>query len=45
MTGIDAEGLDLRRQGAVGRLDFEVPLSAAKGAREVLVRLAQAARK
>lgn len=45
MTGIDAEGLDLRRQGAVGRLDFEVPLNAARDARELLVRLVQAARK
>ena len=44
MTGIDAEGIDLRRAGEVARLDFEVPLAAADGARSVLVALVAKAR-
>ncbi len=44
MTGIDAEGIDLRRGGQVARLAFEVPLSAASEARKVLVALVGKAR-
>lgn len=48
MTGIDPEGVDLRRSGAVARLGFidwdEVPVGDAGAARAVLVRLVQRAR-
>jgi putative heme iron utilization protein len=44
MTGIDREGLDLRKGGDTGRLVFEVPLSAASQARQMLVGLVQRAR-
>jgi putative heme iron utilization protein len=44
MTGIDAEGIDLRRSGQVARLAFEAPLSAASEARKVLVALVGKAR-
>ncbi|WP_421996903.1 HugZ family protein [Reyranella sp.] len=44
LTGIDAEGLDLRRGGSVGRLAFEAPLTAAGEARKVLVALVAKAR-
>jgi putative heme iron utilization protein len=40
MTGIDAEGIDLGRQGLVARLSFDTPLVAASAARQVLVALA-----
>jgi putative heme iron utilization protein len=44
MTGIDAEGIDLRRHGEVARLAFEAPLAAADEARKVLVALVAKAR-
>jgi putative heme iron utilization protein len=44
MTGIDAEGLDLRQGGQVARLAFETPLGAAEQARAVLVALVAKAR-
>ena len=44
MTGIDPEGIDLRRGGSVLRLDFPAPVGDAKAARSALVRLAQQAR-
>ena len=44
MTGIDAEGIDLRQGGRVARLAFDVPLSAANEARKVLVALVGKAR-
>lgn len=44
MTGIDAEGIDLRQRGQVSRLAFEVPLGAASEARKVLVALVGKAR-
>ena len=44
MTGIDAEGLDLRRSGEVARLAFDEPLRAAGEARKVLVDLVGKAR-
>lgn len=44
MTGIDAEGIDLRQSGQVARLAFEAPLSAASEARKVLVALVGKAR-
>ena len=44
MTGIDPEGIDLRRGGAVLRLDFRAPVGDAEGARAALVRLARQAR-
>ena len=45
MTGCDAEGADLRRGGAVARLDFARPIRDAEGARAELVRLVKAARR
>ena len=45
MTGIDAEGCDLRRGGAVARVPFEQPVDDAEAARAELVRLAQEARR
>ena len=44
MTGIDAEGVDLRQGGSVARLAFELPLRAADQARQTLVALVQRAR-
>ncbi|MPZ34226.1 MAG: DUF2470 domain-containing protein [Rhodospirillales bacterium] len=44
MTGIDAEGIDLRRSGQVARLAFDAPLGAASEARKVLVALVGKAR-
>jgi putative heme iron utilization protein len=44
MTGIDAEGIDLRHQGRVARLAFDAPLGAATEARKVLVALVARAR-
>jgi putative heme iron utilization protein len=44
MTGIDAEGIDLRRSGQAVRLAFEAPLGAASEARKVLVALVGKAR-
>ncbi|MGZ5906118.1 MAG: HugZ family pyridoxamine 5'-phosphate oxidase [Reyranella sp.] len=44
MTGIDAEGIDLRQAGRVARLAFDTPLSAASEARKVLVSLVGKAR-
>jgi hypothetical protein len=44
MTGIDPEGIDLRRSGRVARLPFEEPLIAGAEARKVLVALAAKAR-
>ena len=44
MTGIDSEGIDLRRAGNVARLAFDVPLQAAAEARKVLVALVGKAR-
>jgi len=44
MTGIDAEGCDLRRAGETARLDFPARVADADAARRELVRLARAAR-
>ena len=44
MTGIDPEGIDLRRGGVVVRLDFPAPVGDAEAARTALVRLARQAR-
>ena len=44
MTGIDPEGIDLRRAGSVVRLDFPVPVGDPEGARAALVRFARQAR-
>lgn len=44
MTGIDVEGLDLRRAGQVARLPFDAPLASAAEARKVLVSLVGRAR-
>jgi len=44
MTGLDADGLDLRRLGQVARLDFEAPVGTAAEARRALVSLAGKAR-
>jgi putative heme iron utilization protein len=44
MTGIDAEGIDLRREGTVARLSFETPMTAAAQARPLLVSLVSKAR-
>ena len=44
LTGIDPEGIDLRRGGRVERLDFEASVSDASAARAALVRLANLAR-
>ncbi len=45
MTGIDPEGCDLAREGAVARLDFAVEAADAKAARAELVRLVGEARR
>jgi putative heme iron utilization protein len=44
MTGMDAEGLDLRAGGRVARLTFDAPLASATDARKVLVGLVAKAR-
>jgi len=44
MTGIDPEGIDLRRDGERARLDFATPILTPAAARRVLVALAEAAR-
>lgn len=44
MTGIDAEGLDLRHAGRVARLAFDAPIGDAAGARKVLIALVAKAR-
>lgn len=44
MTGIDAEGIDLRQGGQVARLAFDVPLAAASEARKALIALVGKAR-
>lgn len=44
MTGLDPEGLDLRRGGEVARLAFDAPLAAAADARKLLVALVGRAR-
>jgi hypothetical protein len=44
MTGIDAEGADLRREGRVARLDFAGSIADADAARAELVRLVRQAR-
>jgi putative heme iron utilization protein len=45
MTGIDPEGCDLRRDGAVARVAFADPIAGPGDARAALVALASAARK
>jgi len=44
LTGVDPEGVDLRRGGCVARLDFRAPVGDAEGVRAELVRLAKIAR-
>ena len=44
LTGIDAEGIDLRQGGQVARLGFDAPLATAGEARKVLVALVAKAR-
>ena len=44
MTGIDVEGIDLRRVGEVARLAFDVPLASAADARPALIALVRRAR-
>ena len=44
LTGIDAEGIDLRQGGQVARLGFDAPLATAGEARTVLVALVAKAR-
>jgi putative heme iron utilization protein len=44
MTGIDSEGIDLRREGLVRRLAFDVPVGTAEEARRALVSLVAKAR-
>lgn len=44
MTGIDAEGIDLRYGGEIARLPFDAPLTAPAQARGVLVDLVRRAR-
>jgi heme iron utilization protein len=44
MTGIDPEGIDLRREGETARLDFVAPVSTSEAARQVLIALAAQAR-
>ncbi len=44
MTGIDPEGLDLRRGGEIARLDFAAPVLTPAAARRTLVALAEQAR-
>jgi len=44
MTGVDPEGVDLRRAGEVARLAFEAPVDGPEAARAALVRLVKRAR-
>jgi heme iron utilization protein len=44
MTGIDAEGVDLKWRGRVTRLAFEAPIRTAAEARKVLITLVAKAR-
>src|SRR5258706_7433510 len=44
LTGCDAEGVDLRHEGRLARLNFEQPVSDAEAARTELVRLVKKAR-
>jgi hypothetical protein len=44
MTGIDAEGIDLKFAGRVARLAFDIPISTAAEARKVLITLVAKAR-
>ena len=44
LTGIDPEGVDLRRDDATARLDFAEPVLTPEAARQALVALAQQAR-
>lgn len=44
MTGIDAEGIDLRQGGQVARLAFQTPLASAVEARTALISLLKTAR-
>lgn len=44
MTGVDAEGADLRLDGRVARLPFDKPVDDAEGARVELVKLVKKAR-
>ena len=44
MTGIDAEGVDLKFAGRVARLAFDIPISTAAEARKVLITLVAKAR-
>ena len=44
LTGVDAEGADLRRDGVCARLPFQEPVRNAEAARVELVRLAKQAR-
>lgn len=44
LTGIDAQGCDLRLGGAVARLDFETPIANPGEARQILVTLTHRAR-
>ena len=45
MTGIDPEGLDLRRESETARLEFTAPVLTAAAARRTLVALAEEARR
>ena len=45
MTGIDPEGIDLRSDTAIARLDFERPIATPDDARKVLASLARQARR
>lgn len=45
MTGIDPEGCDMRRAGAVARVDFDAPVTTPDDARTALVKLVAKARK
>jgi hypothetical protein len=45
MTGVDREGADLRRGGAVARLDFPSPLGDLDAVRQSFVALAQSAKR
>ena len=44
LPGVGPEGVDLRRDGCVARLDFRAPVGDAEGARAELVHLAKTAR-
>jgi putative heme iron utilization protein len=44
MTGIDPDGLDLRRGGGTARLDFDAPVTTPADARTMLAKLAETAR-